>query len=395
MNRFEATYRITTPMFIAGADIDTAELRPPSVKGALRFWFRGLALSNSNFWQDIKYREARLFGSTDFGQAGFLMKLSFETDTEDNTEKRGTTWSHGVGIRYLGYGLNQPKQGGSNSRPYLKEGIVFTVTLLIKKNKTENKNVSDEDIQLIRKSLIALGLFGGLGSRSRRGFGSLSLEKLLHNDESVWQPPTNEHELKARILEILPSAKLSSVLPEYTAFSRHSRIFIVKNDLDVKHNSDVKNDSGSLKLLNYIGKKLMDYRSNRLSGPSKTGSAVGGKPVRRFIADCQCVLRGDKPPERVAFGLPHNYWFPKSEYKVDVNAERHDRRASPLFIHIHRLTAKLYVAVVILMPARFLPDDEKIKINDKAVPLSPDVERYQVVRDFMDRFPDRLEVIEQ
>jgi hypothetical protein len=39
----EASFRIVTPMFIGGADQTPADgIRPPSVKGALRFWWRAL-----------------------------------------------------------------------------------------------------------------------------------------------------------------------------------------------------------------------------------------------------------------------------------------------------------------------------------------------------------------
>ncbi|OPX29474.1 MAG: type III-B CRISPR module RAMP protein Cmr1 [Candidatus Omnitrophica bacterium 4484_171] len=31
-----------TPMFLAGADGRTPELRPPSIKGAMRFWWRAM-----------------------------------------------------------------------------------------------------------------------------------------------------------------------------------------------------------------------------------------------------------------------------------------------------------------------------------------------------------------
>ncbi|HID77150.1 MAG TPA: type III-B CRISPR module RAMP protein Cmr1, partial [Planctomycetaceae bacterium] len=48
MTVFEATYRIVTPMFCAGADEQRAELRLPSFKGALRFWWRSL------MWGQVK-----------------------------------------------------------------------------------------------------------------------------------------------------------------------------------------------------------------------------------------------------------------------------------------------------------------------------------------------------
>ncbi len=34
-----------TPLFLAGADQQKAELRPPAFRGALRYWFRAIAAS--------------------------------------------------------------------------------------------------------------------------------------------------------------------------------------------------------------------------------------------------------------------------------------------------------------------------------------------------------------
>ncbi|WP_345894648.1 type III-B CRISPR module RAMP protein Cmr1 [Phaeodactylibacter xiamenensis] len=34
--------KVITPMFLAGADGQTPELRAPSIKGAMRFWWRAL-----------------------------------------------------------------------------------------------------------------------------------------------------------------------------------------------------------------------------------------------------------------------------------------------------------------------------------------------------------------
>ena len=43
MRKINAVYRITTPLFLGGADIErTAELKPTSLKGVLRFWFRAV-----------------------------------------------------------------------------------------------------------------------------------------------------------------------------------------------------------------------------------------------------------------------------------------------------------------------------------------------------------------
>ena len=67
-------------------------------------------------------------------------------------------------------------------------------------------------------------------------------------------------------------------------------------------------------------------------------------------------------PRRVAFGLPHNYFFGSTRLKFDITGASSERRASPLFIHIHQL-GREYAAVLTYLPARFLPDNEKIRIS--------------------------------
>ena len=43
MNKLEVTFRVVTPMFLGGAKPnDFAELRPPSIKSAMRYWYRAL-----------------------------------------------------------------------------------------------------------------------------------------------------------------------------------------------------------------------------------------------------------------------------------------------------------------------------------------------------------------
>jgi len=72
MKEIKAIYRIVTPMFIGGANQDPSDgIRPPSFKGALRFWWR--ALNWGKFYhecrdkkkalQALHQEELRLFGS--------------------------------------------------------------------------------------------------------------------------------------------------------------------------------------------------------------------------------------------------------------------------------------------------------------------------------------------
>ena len=64
--QISATYRVTTPLFCAGTDPNRAELRLPSFKGALRFWWRALApLRWGDDLEVIRRQENEIFGSAD------------------------------------------------------------------------------------------------------------------------------------------------------------------------------------------------------------------------------------------------------------------------------------------------------------------------------------------
>lgn len=65
------TCEVITPMFLAGADGSTPELRPASIKGAMRFWWRamngGLVRKDEQGrwdYSELKKRESEIFGGT-------------------------------------------------------------------------------------------------------------------------------------------------------------------------------------------------------------------------------------------------------------------------------------------------------------------------------------------
>ncbi|MCL6635774.1 MAG: type III-B CRISPR module RAMP protein Cmr1 [Peptococcaceae bacterium] len=61
MKELRLKLRFLTPAFIGGPDGSSAELRPPSVKGMLRFWWRAVNAGNFRL-NELKLNEARIFG---------------------------------------------------------------------------------------------------------------------------------------------------------------------------------------------------------------------------------------------------------------------------------------------------------------------------------------------
>ncbi|MEY4910190.1 MAG: hypothetical protein RL260_3908, partial [Pseudomonadota bacterium] len=128
---------------------------------------------------------------------------------------------------------------------------------------------------------------------------------------------------------------------------------------------------------------------------------VNGKPSERnFVPDHDLVrevANGERnvkaAPQRVVFGLPHNYFFSSDNAKVDINYRPNGeeaRRASPLLLHVHRLGEGRAVAVHTLLRSRFLPEAQPVVTMKPGrartldtVPVTVD---WNILTAYLDRF---------
>ncbi len=157
MNVLEARFRIVTPMFLGGAKPnETAELRPPSIKGILRFWYRAV---------DPCYRghEARLFGGTGPGQGQSSFNLNVSGPNPQNNQWEDNQQD----LRYFAF----PFKMRPNDRRYINPDQEITLTLAFKRAPDER------DRRSILAALWLMGHVGGAGARCRRGFGTVALCK--------------------------------------------------------------------------------------------------------------------------------------------------------------------------------------------------------------------------
>ncbi len=377
-----ARWRVVTPLFCGGADpITQAELRLPSLKGVLRFWWRALARPG-RILAETRREEDMLFGSAAGGQSRVLLSLREAADppllSAGQVLQSGGTVV-GEGVRYLGYGLMEAfasrkrgTQAGQLTRACLRESFEFTLALRCRR-------LAREQIESLVEALKCLGLVGGLGARSRRGFGSLVLLQLDQDGERLWEAPADLSSLSSELSRLL---RCENELPEHTAFSGLSRIVLVPGRLD----------EPPLALLERLGRQMMLYRSW-----GHGGRVLGCDSEKNFRQDHDLmklpVAARPAHPRRIAFGLPHNYGRP-ADQQVGPAWPGLDRRASPLFLHIHQ--AKTSVAVVSLLPARFLPRGQSdISVGGKAVPQALEEELYRPLHEFLDRLkkqPGALEV---
>ncbi len=374
----EATYRVVTPMFCSGADQRCAELRLPGFKGVLRFWWRALAWSRLDGNLDaIREQEDWLFGSAGGGQSRLSMHLSVDADPEvagvDTVlEVAGNVV--GEGARYLGYGVMEAfpsRQRGTRAgqliRPCLRAPLDFTIRM-------RGRDLADEPLNHLRNALLAVGVLGGMGAKSRKGYGSLAIQSLRMDDVEQWQAPQSVDDLRHRI-KALRYETAPSGWPEFTALCGRTRHVLVRSTNNVQ----------AMDLLNLVGCELMRYRSW-----GHNGQVLRRPSERNFKDDHDLMksLRRSTHPQRIAFGLPHNYGKDTRDH-VGPHDRNLDRRASPLFIHIHQCGATP-VAVLSFLPARFLPDGRTdISVGGSRVRQTEESDLYRPVHKFLDRLLDR------
>jgi len=190
----------------------------------------------------------------------------------------------------------------------------FTVCLLLK------KQVTHEQIKQLENTLIIWGLLGGLGSRARRGFGSVAIQQL--NEQSFKFKTADDYFKQIRLL--IEHCQLAPEMPLLTALNNAMQIAKATQGQDAKQ------------IMNKLG---MHYKNAR----KEAGAGWAKLP----------------------FGLPLAGNRGTSDNK--------NRRSSPLLMHIH-LVAKQYIAIVSFIPADFHPE---------YYPKGKTLEFYQPLQDYI------------
>lgn len=394
MIELDARFRVVTPLFMSGSDKFEAELRVPSMKGVLRFWWRVLAMGRLGSVSKVQENESRIFGSAenDVGQARVHLRLKLPENVEqykDPILKYADGKLVGPGARYLGYGVieavpsrKRNTKEGQILRSCLKYPFEGLLNLLIR------NGTSNDDVKSVASAVIAMGLFGGLGSRSRKGYGSFNLVELKLGDEVLFRMPGDVEDLRLKIGSFLKNYNITAYpgLPPYTAYSDLTRIDIVEKGSD------------PLRLLNSVGEAMQMYRSWGRNGKvNRENSEKNFKDDHDLAAEA-IKTSVNTHPRRAVFGLPHNYYFSSYQEKVDVKPARLERRTSPLFIHIQELSNGQHAAVTTILPSEFLPSGERIRVGHSVVPQHVD---FKVIHEFLDgkngygkpRFPNAVTVV--
>ena len=156
MEQIKYNLETVTTSFCQDARQKRAELRPASFKGLLRYWYRA-SIAETRLIK-LHKRENQLLGSTEEA-ASFAIKIN---DINQINNKR----QYQTRECPVPHWENKKNKNSFKSKG-LKEGVVFDLELSFR-----NK-ISKQKMKQIKAAFEISLLLGGVGQRSRRGFGSI------------------------------------------------------------------------------------------------------------------------------------------------------------------------------------------------------------------------------
>jgi len=159
-----------TPCFCSGATPAVAEIRAPSIRGKLRWWFRVLG--------GTRDQEAEVFGAT-AGESGSSSAVIIRVaETVMEHQWRPIEFN---GFSNTGYVLYFAKASGNGARwtagGAIPESAVFELQLLWR------RNVLPATKEIFELALDAFLLLGSLGLRSTRGLGAFETKEKPFGEE--------------------------------------------------------------------------------------------------------------------------------------------------------------------------------------------------------------------
>ena len=211
MNTVTFECEIITPMFLHGADGATPEIRPQSIKGALRFWWR--ALNGHEKLEILRKKEADIFGGTDekVGRSKVMIRTEHP---EYDGEYEAPMLPHKRTIREQSW---KPAYKPETTREP-KCATIFDVKLSLVRTIDE----SNFDLEKLETLFTLTCLLGGFGKRSRRGFGSFQITKIKNNDQSDFE----SFEMPTTLESILPL--IHKFNTDYEINTSNNNIHLVK-----------------------------------------------------------------------------------------------------------------------------------------------------------------------
>lgn len=324
-----------TPLFLAGAEPrGQPELRPPSFRGALRYWLRaalGGVLGDAP--QRVAQAEAAVFGSTrpEWGGASAVtVRIRHGSFPQPQLYQRtGLT-----GSGYLFWSMAESGRGRPDryqaGKQFFPQGTSCDLTLACR----PGVGAPDAALAQAAAALWLLVHLGGVGSRARRAGGRLAVREALEFQGLRFALRGNDASAVAG--ELAAGLRRVREICTQATGGDPDRSVAAPSSFDILHPQTCR--------VWVLG-----------LWPSLDGALASIGNWLRQARQAQPI------GERVVFGLPMQ--------RVDLDGV--DRRASPLWLSVTR-AGQQYVGIATLFHSQFLPPGARVSVNGQPVSIPSD-----------------------
>jgi CRISPR-associated protein Cmr1 len=333
-------YELITPLFGGGAENKKADeisiIRATEIRGHLRFWWRATRGGQFSTIEELKKHEDAIFGSTE-KHSPLQIEIEImnrgnafpnQPDYNGNLQTIGNVRSP---FSYVSFPLRDERTAT------VIENISFQIRISFPQK-------YDEDVTA---SLWAWETFGGLGARTRRGFGAIQNKHYLPNvvDVSV--------DIQSGLAKCLKGNNSLNDVPRLNSNFSGYKI--------------TNSESSVIDAWKYIIDKLQSFRQNRTRRFGRSRWSEPDAIRRRFPAlrhplHSTPITSADKFP-RANFGLPIEFKFtddgmaagdpPKT--RLEGASENQKRLASPLVFRPIKCNGNKFVGIACVLSGIRLP----------------------------------------
>jgi len=316
---------LLTPCFCAGADQSRAEIRSPSIRGQLRWWFRTLGGFKSMVSMPLSAQEAAIFGSAagDEGTAS-LLTVRVTQPNIASVEKTGDSPEANVRIPtgYFLFPLRNKTRGAI-------EGGQFALIIQWR---------GPAILWLEIQNLVAVFThIGSLGFRSRRGYGAV-----------------------ARVAD------------HQTPISIHQALVVFNNSAHAIRICTLADCRDGLSSLTVLANWLKGWRAHGRSsadlvnGRPKSPATMPGFNYAKADHDAGYGINPNGPTYRAALGLPIIQRCDRTINNWELTARRGEGRfASPVLLRPHLTTSGQILPLVIFVNAHAWPKGNLVYLNNQ------------------------------
>lgn len=202
-------YKLITPLFGGGAVTKKADevkiIRETEIRGQLRFWWRAIRGGRFSSIPEMKKVEDSIFGSTE---------IPSTVKIEIQIENKGSKFNLPRELGYASFPLR-------DSDAFVLNGISFSLVISFPIKFKDD----------LAATFWIWETFGGIGARTRRGFGALQLTELKENDKvTTFELTDSEQKIREKAKKIIVDGNAPNGMPY---LKKDLRLLVIEKPISV------------------------------------------------------------------------------------------------------------------------------------------------------------------